>query len=102
MTTAKRRQRLIEIARSFRELPQGWDGDNAPPLHPEAINQAVDTLLCLPASILPLVSVHPQGDGGVQIEWVRNGVLTEMQFCKTDLASVREKKPLEWESPLGK
>lgn len=99
-----RRKTLIETTRSLRTLSQNWDGDGAPLLYPEAINQAVDTLLCLPASILPLVSVHPLGCGGVQIEWVRNGILTEMQFCKTDLVSVREqeKKPLAWESPLEK
>lgn len=61
-------------------LPDGWDGHNGKPTAPASAVHALEVLGRIMEPGLPLPSIMPLSNGGVQLEWHRKGWDVEMEF----------------------
>ncbi len=62
--------RLNELA----ALPEGWDGKRAPAVAPQACVSAARMLSELAEELVPRPDISPSLDGGLLLEWDRDGV----------------------------
>jgi hypothetical protein len=74
-----REDRLYGKLLSFKDLPAGWDGYNAPPARLDAIVEAIDFLAARPDDI-PLPYAQLSADGEVGLYWKTDDVFADIGF----------------------
>ncbi len=68
-------QKLQEIL----ELEDNWDSYGAPRVGIKRVQAALEVLLEITPTLAPTPSLVPTADGGVQIEWHRDGIDLEIE-----------------------
>jgi len=67
----------------LRKLEPNWDGEGAPPVSFECCISALMFLLESAANETPAPQIVPTSEGGLQLEWHRNGIDLEVRFSPT-------------------
>jgi hypothetical protein len=83
---ASERENLIQRIRSYRTLPENWDGDSSPVPAGEALESAVQLVRALRVSRQPAVS--PANEGGVAFEWDLDHDYSVYAYALTDAVAV--------------
>jgi hypothetical protein len=65
-------------------LAAGWDSYDAKPVSAEMVMEAVEFLIEIAYPDLARPSIVPLADGGLQVEWHRNGIDLEVTFSDED------------------
>jgi hypothetical protein len=87
--------------RNILRLPAGWDTYSARPPEKEAAERAIDFLFRHHRFAGATPSIVPLTDGGVQLEWHRDGIDVEVVFASEPdgLYFHEEATGQEWEGP---
>lgn len=84
--------------------PHGWDGYQSSPPHPSVIAYARSVLNSVMQQDTPAPSIVPMSEGGLQLEWHRNGYDIELAIFSTNdlelsITFPDEREPIE-DKPL--
>lgn len=86
------------------DYAEGWDGYQSPPPHPSVIAYARSVLNSVMKFDTPPPAIVPMSEGGLQLEWHRQGYDIELAIYSTDDVDLSigfpdEQEPVE-EKPL--
>lgn len=70
--------RFLHSIKELAELPTGWDSYRAKPIAATAVRRAFPLLPAILPEMAPLPTVVPTANGGLQVEWHRNGIDMEI------------------------
>lgn len=95
---------VIEDLESLSRLKENWDTYGAPRINDGCIKDALSLLEEVQGDSSPAPSCVPTSEGGIQLEWHRNGVDLEIEISPQGTVEVyfrNPRVPEEWDKSLG-
>lgn len=97
---------VMDAIRRFAALAPSWDSYGARPLNPSAVRRILGLLPALLSDNAPEPTIIPTREGGLQVEWHRNGIDLEVRVPPSGpiahfFADAKSGDEHEWEGPLN-